>query len=943
MSPWFRLLPLAVLLAALVGYSEEFVLVSSRSGSGSGSEEASATASASERREAERALRAELEAAPLGVFAAPGAGQRFALEATVLLNEAGARPGADVGFQLTARVDAGTAWVDPLQQGVRLLWIQVSEAQLHIKSRKAPSPEGFVAHSSRLDALPSAPLLALWERGAVAYVWAAKGEDTALVNLKKGVASLFQFKVKKWSAKEKDASGRCDVTYSLLDEQTVYKVKDNCVNGKQVPYLAHPDPVLGAEVTSHRSATFTLSNDLALLESVVTSEQHQMAVVARPEAASSVLATQQLVRQGPVKIQTVVAPNLNDVIKEMEKREGKDYVKHIAVLEREPSCVDDCPSFSQLVKEQRAALEASAVGSLRSAKAFTRLLHAARAAKREDLVKALKSSKNRDILPQLCDVLGSAQTAAAHEAAMKVLRLDADDDLDAAERYLWALSFGVHPLPHVAKDILRRSELPGHSAKMEETLLLTAAALANRLRAHPAHRHHKVIGEAEASLLAALGRCADDACRLRVLRALRNLASPAALRDLLALAEGGSGRVAAAALRAARALPREDGWASDEAQRAAWRVFAQRRRRHDSSARTLALDLLLEAHPAPDRLAELMATAGPAYNDSAFEVKRYLWQRLRQLGEEAPALAAAVQAALRRPEARGVRGNWDAHALRGVSTALTRRFARGPGANASLSTVQETSGGLLKRGAVDVRLERHGATNTLFSLGIFAGGLGSFVSSGAGEEEGAGAGDEEPATAGLELTVLGVGVRPFVFFAGQGELMGHVWSGTGSERTPAFQVLTLLQDHQQSIPLQCGFVAELTLTGAASFDLAGQIQLSLWNRNAQSLVEKNVALLLQGLLRVDSSFVRSQVEFNVATEPRLELSSDVDFYDKVALCMQLRQPDAELRHNVHKVERIPGSKHRLRKSKYQTVHIPGKTYALNRQNNEMCSTIFANK
>ncbi|GLH02480.1 Microsomal triglyceride transfer protein large subunit, partial [Gryllus bimaculatus] len=829
LSPWFRLLPLVVLLAALVGYSEEFVLVSSRSGSGS--EEASATASASERREAERALRAELEAAPLGVFAAPGAGQRFALEATVLLNEAGARPGADVGFQLTARVDAGTAWVDPLQQGV-------SEAQLHIKSRKAPSPEGFVAHSSRLDALPSAPLLALWERGAVAYVWAAKGEDTAL------------FKVKKWSAKEKDASGRCDVTYSLLDEQTVYKVKDNCINGKQVPYLAHPDPVLGAEVTSHRSATFTLSSDLALLESVVTSEQHQMAVVARPEAASSVLATQQLVRQGPVKIQTVVAPNLNDVIKEMEKREGKDYVKHITVLEREPSCVDDCPSFSQLVKEQRAALEASAVGSLRSAKAFTRLLHAARAAKREDLVKALKSSKNRDILPQLCDVLGSAQTAAAHEAAMKVLRLDADDDLDAAERYLWALSFGVHPLPHV-------------------------------------------IGEAEASLMAALGRCADDACRLRVLRALRNLASPAALRELLALAEGGSGRVAAAALRAARALPREDGWASDEAQRAAWRVFAQRRRRHDSSARTLALDLLLEAHPPPDRLAELMATAGPAYNDSAFEVKRYLWQRLRQLGEEAPALAAAAQAALQRPEARGVRGNWDAHALRGVSTALTRRFARGPGANASLSTVQETSGGLLKRGAVDVRLERHGATNTLFSLGIFAGGLGSFVSSGAGEEEGAG--DEEPATAGLELTVLGVGVRPFVFFAGQGELMGHVWSGTGSERTPAFQVLTLLQDHQQSIPLQCGFVAELTLTGAASFDLAGQIQLSLWNRNAQSLVEKNVALLLQGLLRVDSSFVRSQVEFNVATEPRLELSSDVDFYDKVALCMQLRQPDAELR------------------------------------------------
>lgn len=69
---------------------------------------------------------------------------------------------------------------------------------------------------------------------------------------------------------------------------------------------------------------------------------------------------------------------------------------------------------------------------------------------------------------------------------------------------------------------------------------------------------------------------------------------------------------------------------------------------------------------------------------------------------------------------------------------------------------------------------------------MFAGGLSSFVSSDDGEVS---APEEaESATAGMELTVLGVNVRPFVFFDGQGELMGHVWSGTGSERTPAFQV-----------------------------------------------------------------------------------------------------------------------------------------------------------
>lgn len=70
-------------------------------------------------------------------------------------------------------------------------------------------------------------------------------------------------------------------------------------------------------------------------------------------------------------------------------------------------------------------------------------------------------------------------------------------------------------------------------------------------------------------------------------------------------------------------------------------------------------------------------------------------------------------------------------------------------------------------------------------MGLFAGGLGSFMSS---DEETPQEEAEEAATAGMELNVLGVQIRPFVFFSGQGELMGHVWSGTGSERTPAFQV-----------------------------------------------------------------------------------------------------------------------------------------------------------
>lgn len=56
------------------------------------------------------------------------------------------------------------------------------------------------------------------------------------------------------------------------------------------------------------------------------------------------------------------------------------------------------------------------------------------------------------------------------------------------------------------------------------------------------------------------------------------------------------------------------------------------------------------------------------------------------------------------------------------------------------------------------------------------------------------AGDENPTeelTAGIELEVLGSAVRPYTFFSGQGELMGLVWSGTGSEVTQILKVSTL--------------------------------------------------------------------------------------------------------------------------------------------------------
>lgn len=115
--------------------------------------------------------------------------------------------------------------------------------------------------------------------------------------------------------------------------------------------------------------------------------------------------------------------------------------------------------------------------------------------------------------------------------------------------------------------------------------------------------------------------------------------------------------------------------------------------------------------------------------------------------------------------------------------------------------------------------------------------MSSFVSSTTESNDDADASDEA-ANAGMEITVQGTYLRPLQFFSGQGELMGHVWSGTASEPTPAYTANSLLHDHHESLQLQNGASVYVDVESALSIDLNGAIQLSLWGRNAQIQVNK---------------------------------------------------------------------------------------------------------
>lgn len=853
-----------------------------------------------------------------------GNGLKYKLTTTLLFSEAAlSKSSGDVGFQLTGDLNVIAIWQEPTDHDTFLLRIELLSPQLWIKSRRAPEPEGFVEHSSRVAAIAQKPLLVLWKNGEIKSLYMDASESISSANVKRGLASLFQYRVFDNDVQERDASGLCNVTYHSLGPKTVGKRKTFCKHSLLPQRKRHPNPLFGVKVASTYNSTYELTHNL-LPSLVREQEYHKIISIARQELGTTVISKRTLVLvPDTVNVKTVQADTLKQAVAALLPGAQETNIE----LQLEPTTCPNgvCQTIDQTIEEYRSALDNSALGTGKSASAFLKLVPLVRSASSEELLKLLKSPRYRQLKTQLLDIIGSTSTLPGHQAAMKILRQD--EVGDDTERYLRALSLSPTPNADVAKDVLKRSEETLQNDKVSETLALTAAAMAYHLESP------SVAEKARISLEIGLDSCTGEECKLKFLRALRNLRSKAAIPTLLKYATSEEKAVSVAAWAALSTLSKDS--ITAEVKTVAKRVFYQiGGPKRDSSARTLALNIILESGPSKEDIKDLVEYLSGT--DSAYEIRKYLSQRLEQLSDADPKFAADLDEILARRGSNIV--NYNVFSQYGLSTAFTRSFLKSADSNGSLVTMQEINSGLLKRGTVDVVMEVNEHKEALFSLGLFAGGLGGFASSSNQEEE---TEEDEPTTAGMEIDFLGVGIRPFIFFSGRGELMSHVWSGTASERTPAFQALASVYNYNEYIPLASGIVAETDVQGAVSFDLAGQIQLSLWYRNAQSLVDLKAGVVIQGGTRVRSDFVLSTAEFSMTMEPTLELATDVDFYGPISLCMRLSQPENVVKYQIYKIERIAGSRHKLRKTRRIRLHNPGRSYFLNRKNNEMCSKLFS--
>lgn len=226
---------------------------------------------------------------------------------------------------------------------------------------------------------------------------------------------------------------------------------------------------------------------------------------------------------------------------------------------------------------------------------------------------------------------------------MEVLKMNTEGDADNVERYLQALAIATRPIEPVITDLLIVANENFINVKTKQSLIQTLGSLAFRFGHLPQHSYNDtIVRKVRNYFTSSLKKCNVDPCRELYLNGLRNLQSPETIDQLLEHALHPERSVSVAAMKALRHFPTHV-WTSKNIQQ--FRdIFYQKNKRFDSSARTLALDILLDLRPDITELQELINHLKS--NDNTYEVKKYLLEKITMLSEKFPEFREKSQSIL---------------------------------------------------------------------------------------------------------------------------------------------------------------------------------------------------------------------------------------------------------------------------------------------------------
>ncbi|KAJ2945346.1 hypothetical protein O0L34_g146 [Tuta absoluta] len=315
------------------------------------------------------------------------------------------------------------------------------------------------------------------------------------------------------------------------------------------------------------------------------------------------------------------------------------------------------------------------------------------------------------------------------------------------------------------------------------------------------------------------------------------------------------------------------------------------------------------------------------------ELRRVFWQRLRALAPRHEQVRVLLRAVSAQPRL----NNWHAMAHHGTSSVLWREVGWGAGGvRAALDSAQLAAGGVLRRGVVSLTLLDAGnRTRPALAVELWTRGLAA-LAGGGGE---AGGGEEEEAGGGLALEVLGARLPAITLFSSQAELLGLVWSGAGSTPTPVLRAALPLTARAVTLPLLGGVTARLQAAAAAALALDAHAAVSLWSRTATAKLDTRAAAAAEARASVSAPWGALAVRASAHAPASLRIAADLDFYDKVSLCVRAHVDDHSYSRHATLHSALGDREWRVTRRRGSVTPRAGNTLALGRESDRACRAL----
>ncbi|KAM4707940.1 microsomal triglyceride transfer protein large subunit [Discoglossus pictus] len=842
----------------------------------------------------------------------------------VLIDRPRGSPQDSVGYKIIADVDVNLIWRNPTNNDDQLVRISMKNIKFESVTERPQENNIFTGTNAAtilgekdLSALKR-PLLIQWTLGKVKNVYTYPDEPTILLNIKRGLASLFQTQLNSGSVNEADVSGNCKVNYQTRQNQ-VTKIKElnSCKIAKTG--FTNANKVLGITKKETSSTIYSIEDEI--IKSALAEENHVLTLNVYQIIAVKVLSKQKLelksTEAGPKE---TPGKQIGNVIKGLDPK----YTAVSLVADQLKSECKGCPSLLQHWQTIRKQLEPENLSKGEAGRSFLSMIQSLRRAKKSEILQILKTEKD-DILPQLVDAVTFAQTPASLEALLDFLDFTNGSQPILQERFLYACGLSSHPNELMLKGLLEKFNGKIGNEEIKETVVIIIGALVKKLCQGKGCDLPAVL-EAKKIILEGLQKAEKPSDVKTYLLALKNANLPEGIPLLLKYSESGEGPVSSIAISALQKFKQT--FITDEVKKAMNRIYHQNYKIHEKTVRTAAADIILSNNPSYMEAKNLLLSIG----ELPLEMSKYMLSVFQDILQFEMPASKIIHQILKDMRVH----NYDRFSKAGSSSAFSGYITRSSDSSSTYSLdILYSGSGILRRSNMDTFLYSKNSELHAIQVVIEAQGLESLIAATADEGE-----EDLESFAGMSAILFDVQLRPVTFFQGYSDLMSKMFSATG-DPVNVVKGLVLLTDHSEIIQLQSGLKANVEFQGGLAIDISGGMDFSLWYRESKTSVNNRGAMVVVGNVTVDSLFVNAGMETRFETEASFNFVTTVKFSSYPFLvCMQMERGSFPFRQYITKFESLPSSKPYIsKKGKIRTV--AGSELPLHQENSNMCREVFA--